>query len=82
VKSNWIEMSITNLSDRIIWQKILYLLGYDENNIRSDRKIIEILTFKNGMPVFGGRNFSFPETANIKRMVRFIMTYKKYASQG
>ena len=31
------------------------LLGYDENNIRSNRKIIEVLNFNNGTPTFGGR---------------------------
>ena len=35
------------------------LLGYDENNIRSNRKIIEVLNFVNDEPEFGGRFFSF-----------------------
>ena len=57
------------------------LLGYDENNIRSNRKIIEILTFNNGEPVFGGSYFSFQDNSVIKKYrARFIMEYKKNAS--
>lgn len=79
---NWIGAVYYKLVETESFGKKYYtLLGYDENNIRSDRKIIEILTFKNGMPVFGGRNFSFPEDGQHKKgLVRFIMTYKKYAS--
>ena len=40
-------------------QKYYTLLGYDENNIRSNRKIIEVLNFVNDEPEFGGRYFSF-----------------------
>jgi hypothetical protein len=54
------------------------LLGYDENNIRSNRKIIETLSFKNDEPVFGGRLFSFEEDKTAKPSVgRYIMEYKK-----
>ena len=56
------------------------LLGYDENNIRSNRKIIETLSFINDEPVFGGRLFSFEEDAVFKPAVsRYIMEYKKNA---
>src|SRR5918993_99521 len=33
------------------------LLGFDANNIRSNKKIIEVLHFENGQPVFGGNYF-------------------------
>jgi hypothetical protein len=54
------------------------LLGYDENNIRSNRKIIEVLSFENGEPQFGGPYFSFSNDA-VKRPVvsRYVMEYKK-----
>lgn len=54
------------------------LLGYDENNIRSNRKIIEVLHFENDQPQFGGRYFSFNNDA-VKRpeVSRYIMEYKK-----
>lgn len=61
--------------------KYYTLLGYDENNVRSDQKIIEILTFKNDRPVFGGYHFSFPDDGEKKgKIARYVMTYKKYAS--
>ena len=41
-------------------KKYYTLLGYDENNIRSNKKIVEVLSFNNGQPAFGG-NFNFPE---------------------
>jgi hypothetical protein len=57
------------------------LLGYDENNIRSTKKIIEVLNFVNGHPIFGGNYFSI-ENANTyqKSMARYIMEFKKEAS--
>ena len=56
------------------------LLGYDENDIRSNRKIIELLHFENAVPIFGGKYFSVPDD-NIKpkNHARFIMEYKKEA---
>jgi len=57
------------------------LLGYDENNIASNKKIIEILTFNNDQPVFGGGYFSIPDNDLVKKYpARFIMEYKRYAS--
>ncbi len=57
------------------------LLGYDENNIRSNKKIIEILSFENGQPIFGGRQFSIASGFGYNnKMARFIMEYKKQAS--
>ncbi len=59
-------------------QKYYTLLGYDENNIRSNRKIIEVLNFVNDEPEFGGRYFSFENDAvKLPTMSRYIMEYKK-----
>ena len=56
------------------------LLGYDENNMRSNKKIIEVLSFENGLPVFGGRYFSFETDKLFKTSVcRYIMEFKKEA---
>ena len=54
------------------------LLGYDENSFRSTKKRIEVLTFNNGKPVFGGPFFSFEEDS-LPRPVqsRFSIEYKK-----
>jgi hypothetical protein len=56
------------------------LLGYDENNIRSNRKIIEVLNFSSDEPSFGGRFFSFEEdSVSRPALSRYIMEYKKDA---
>ena len=56
------------------------LLGYDENNIRSNKKIIEVLRFENNQPIFGGPFFSVPSnTLKVKNPARFIMEFKKEA---
>lgn len=54
------------------------LLGFDENNIRSNKKIIEVLHFDEGEPIFGGRFFSFEEDSVFKTSIgRYIMEFKK-----
>jgi hypothetical protein len=59
-------------------QNYYTLLGFDENNIRSNKKIIEVLNFNNGEPTFGGRYFSFEEDSVFKTAIgRYIMEYKK-----
>ena len=61
-------------------QNYYTLLGYDENNIRSTRKIIEVLSFINDEPLFGGRYFSFEKDAVGKPATsRYVMEYKKSA---
>lgn len=61
-------------------QNYYTLLGFDENNIRSSRKIIEVLNFVNDEPVFGGRYFSYEDDAVFKSAhSRYIMEYKKGA---
>lgn len=54
------------------------LLGFDENNIKSDKKLMDILQFVNGQPVFGNKLF-VRENSNVyqKNMARFILEYKK-----
>jgi hypothetical protein len=57
------------------------LLGYDENNIRSNKKIVEVLSFENGQPVFGGSYFNFSDNTALKQDVgRLILEFKKNAS--
>jgi hypothetical protein len=61
-------------------QNYYTLLGFDENNIRSSRKIIEVLNFINNEPVFGGRYFSYEDDGVFKSAhSRYIMEYKKEA---
>lgn len=59
------------------------LFGYDENDARSTRKWMEVLTFdENNRPVFGGRYFSFPkdETKPPQPAYRFCLEFKKEAN--
>jgi hypothetical protein len=59
-------------------QNFYTLLGFDENNIRSSRKIIEVLNFLNDEPTFGGRFFSYEEDSVFKTsQSRYILEYKK-----
>jgi len=60
-------------------QKYYTLLGYDENNIRSNKKYIDVLHFKNDKPIFGGNYFDIPDTIIPKAPLRYVMEYKKYA---
>jgi len=61
-------------------QNYYTLLGYDENNIRSSRKVIEVLNFASGEPTFGGRFFSYEEDTVFKTsQSRYLMEYKKAA---
>jgi hypothetical protein len=54
------------------------LIGYDENSIRSNKKLIEVMTFKDEKPVFGGPYFNVPNDEGKPSFVtRFIMEYKK-----
>jgi len=78
----WIGAVYYKLIEKHAFGKDFYtLLGYDENNINSNKKIIEILTFNNGGPIFGGSYFSFQDNSVIKKFrARYIMEYKKNAS--
>ncbi len=59
------------------------LIGFDANNIRSEKKIIEVLHFENDLPVFGGDYFAKDTTNEILKnnaLSRYVMEYKKEAS--
>ncbi len=57
------------------------LFGYDANNVRSTKKLLDMLTFKAGKPTFGGPYFSFAEdTVPKPTRKRFILEYKKEAT--
>ncbi|MDE3213920.1 MAG: hypothetical protein KGM98_11855 [Bacteroidota bacterium] len=63
-------------------RKVYTLLGYDINDLNSNIKLIDVLTFdKNGQPIFGGPYFSFQDNSlHPAGMARYIMVYKKNAS--
>jgi len=57
------------------------LFGYDANNLRSTKKLVDMLQFKNGKPVFGGPFFSYAEdTVPKPTRKRFIIEYSKKAT--
>jgi hypothetical protein len=59
------------------------LFGYDENDARSTKKWLEVLTFDgNNQPVFGGRYFNYPadETKPPQPAYRFCVEFKKNAN--
>lgn len=60
--------------------KYYTLMGIDDRNFRSTRKIIDILTFRNGKPTFGMNVFDFSSSPTPpKNRNRFYITYKKNA---
>jgi hypothetical protein len=63
-------------------KSIYTLLGYDENDEKTNRKWMEVLTFdQDGVPQFGGRYFQYPND-DIKPKqpaFRFCLEYKKEA---
>ncbi|SHN38867.1 hypothetical protein [Chitinophaga sp. CF418] len=62
-------------------QNYYTLFGWDPNNVRSQKKLLDMLTFKDGQPVFGGPFFSFMEdTIPKKTRNRFILEFKKDAT--
>jgi hypothetical protein len=79
---NWIGAVYYKIIEKKSFGKKAYtLLGYDEYNLNSNRKIIDVLTFIDGRPGFGGPFFSFPDNGiNPQPIARFIMEYKKNAS--
>ncbi|HTJ10456.1 MAG TPA: hypothetical protein VL547_00445 [Dinghuibacter sp.] len=76
---------IGNIYYRIVLKKYLgknyyTLLGYDEHNLASTRKWIEVLTFDaEGKPVFGGRYFVFNAGDPVQPgpIDRYMIEYKK-----
>lgn len=55
------------------------LLGFDAFDHKLTKKIIEVLHFENGQPIFGGDFFEYPpdDTYPEAPVKRFILTYKK-----
>jgi len=59
--------------------KIYTLLGYDEYTVSISRKVIDILHFENGEPIFGGDYFTYPKDPcfPLGPVDRFVYQYKK-----
>ena len=81
---HWIGAVYYNIIQKTYNNKKYYtLLGYDENDARSTKKWIEVLTFDaNNRPQFGGQFFNYPNDA-IKPpqpAYRFCLEFKKEAN--
>lgn len=80
----WIGAVYYNIIQKTFNNKNYYtLFGYDENDARSTKKWMEVLTFdEQNRPVFGGRYFNYPpdETKPPQPAYRFCMEFKKEAS--
>ncbi|MEI6265650.1 MAG: hypothetical protein WCP74_11130 [Sphingobacteriia bacterium] len=81
---NWIGALYYNIVLKKFNNKNYYtLIGYDENDARSTKKWLEVLTFdNNNKPLFGGRFFSYPNDP-IKPpqpAYRFCLEFKKEAN--
>lgn len=78
----WLGCLYYNIIQRHYFNAEYYtLFGWDANSQTSQKKIAEMLTFKNGAPVFGGPYFSFAEdTVRKPTRNRFIMEYKRDAT--
>lgn len=78
---SWVGAVYYRILQTNIGNKNIYtLLGYDEDNIRSNRKIIEVLHFENDQPIFGGNYFNFDkDSAKVPPINRYVMEYKKTA---
>ncbi|MDQ6813365.1 MAG: hypothetical protein M3040_06505, partial [Bacteroidota bacterium] len=81
---NWIGAIYYGIVMKTFNNKKYYtLLGYDDNNMRSARKWIEVLSFdETGKPVFGGSFFSLKDSKDsaVKYgppVARYLMEYKK-----
>ncbi len=78
---NWIGAIYYSIIVKTFNNKKYYtLLGFDDNNMRSTKKWIEVLTFNdNGKPVFGGPYFSVlnDSTKTVATPARYCMEYKK-----
>lgn len=60
--------------------KHYFLFGWDGNNLRSNKKLIDVLSFdKKGAPVFGAPVFNIGTIEKPKLVCRFIIEYKKTA---
>lgn len=86
VRSNqqWIGAVYYNIIQKTFNNKNYYtLIGYDENDARSTKKWMEVLTFdEQNRPIFGGRYFNYPND-DIKPpqpAFRFCLEFKKEAN--
>lgn len=79
---NWYGCMYYKILQRRFFNVEYYtLFGWDANNVRSQKKLLDMLSFKDGKPVFGAPFFSYAEDTIPKRTRnRMILEYKKDAT--
>jgi hypothetical protein len=80
--SNWVGAIYYKIIQKEYNGKQYYtLLGFDDFSVSSNKKWMDVLTFQNDQPVFGGPYFSFKDDSTTKVVVkqRFNIEYKKEA---
>lgn len=80
-RNNWIGAVYYNIVKTTYNGKNYYtLFGYDNNNVRSTKKWIEVLSFNDrNEPVFGGPFFNFASSTKEPPKYRVFLEYKKEA---
>lgn len=82
--NHWIGAVYYKIIEKTFNNKKYYtLLGYDENDARSTKKWVDVLTFDAaGTPRFGGRYFTYAndDTKPPQPAFRFCLEYKKEAN--
>lgn len=80
----WIGAVYYNIIQNTYNNKTYYtLFGYDENDARSTKKWVEVLTFdEQNRPIFGGRYFTYANDAlkPAQPAYRFCLEFKKQAN--
>ena len=78
---NWVGAIYYGIVKKTHNNKNYYtLIGFDDNNLRSTKKWIDVLTFnEKGEPVFGGPYFQMPveNSKSVASKPRFVLEFKK-----
>jgi hypothetical protein len=76
--NEWIGALYYNIVEKKVKKQTYYFLfGYDGNDLWSNKKLIEVLSFEKGKPVFGAPLLQVPNKDEY--LHRFVMQYRKDA---
>lgn len=79
--NKWYGAYYYNMILRKHWfKKHYYLFGWDRNDLVSNKKVLDVLTFEDGLPYFGADVFVYGEGDTARYKKRVILEYKKDAS--
>ena len=79
--NKWFGVLYYNIVEKKSFGKKYYtLFGWYGNTLKSTKKIVDVLTFKNNKPVFGAPVFELKSKDKTKTIDRFVIEYKKDAA--